>query len=447
MNKNIRAIYVDCTETVLSRNNTGIQRNVTNIIYRSGLIAKKYDVNVIPVISFYGKLYKYNAGSNGNKFFSTNLSKICAYLRNILDGIFYEKHDIDRVKADPADSAVTISSHSKILEICRSVMPFIFIITYRLEGSVRDYRAIKTNDKDILLFADTFWNVSTFQSIQLYEHVCKIALIYDVIPLTTPEVCDNITVYMYNKHFKSMITNVDGIITISNSESKSVRSFLHTISEYPSIPVDYYYLGADFATDKHDGSKVRESVHAAMSADNVFLMVGTLEPRKNHAYVLDAFEELWRREDNVSLCIIGKVGWKCSDLLERIKTHDLLGKSLFYFSDANDEELAFCYERCRAVVFASIAEGFGLPLVEAMSYGRSVLVSDIPVFREIGEDYPVYFPLDDLDALVRCLYDFNRDVFTKRLPKRWISWDESVLNLFGKVLRMADGSNQSREAS
>ena len=179
-----------------------------------------------------------------------------------------------------------------------------------------------------------------------------------------------------------------------------------------------------------------------MGSLKVFLMVGTLEPRKNHAYVLDAFEELWRCGENISLCIIGKVGWKCSDIIDRIYTHGQFGKSLFYFYDAVDEELAFCYENCEAVIFASVTEGFGLPLVEAMSFGRSVLVSDIPVFREIGENYPVYFPLFNIEILVETLYNFSHGVFKKPQPKAWISWDESVIDLFGKVLKLAKKSNQ-----
>lgn len=442
MNNN-RTVYVDCTETILSRNNTGIQRNVKNIICRSEMISKEYRINVIPVISVGGKLFKYNLNSS-SRLYSSSLSRVCAFLRNALDAIYFKKQNFSTCMADCSNLSVSISSHSKTIEILRLVMPFLFLMAYRLDGSVSDSRPVEMNENDIIFFTDTFWNNSTFQAITLHANVCKIVLIYDLIPITSPEVCDDLFVYMFNKHIVQIGHHINGIVTISNSESKSIQHYLNRFFEFTAIPVDYYHLGADFVAIQQDGTRVRDIVRNAMSFKNVYLIVGTIEPRKNHSYVLDAFEELWRRGEDVSLCIIGRVGWKCSDLLERINMHSLLGKSLYYFHDANDEELAFCYERCRAVVFASIAEGFGLPLVEAMSYGRRVLVSDIPVFREIGEEYPIYFPLDDLDAFVQCLYDFNHDSCTEWQPKKWITWDESVSNLFGKVLKMADESTMCR---
>lgn len=440
-----RAVYVDCTDTITSCNNTGIQRNVNNIIQRSCLISDKYKVDIIPVISISGALYTYNYFCNN--IYRKRLSNIFARLRNLLDKIYINKNENHSCEADVQARCASSGLHHKIIEFCRLIMPYFFIMAHRLDGSLLDYRSIRIKENDIIFFCDSFWNTDTQKSLLRYKNVCKIVLVYDVIPITTPKLCDDMFVYMFNKTFKKVIHLMDGIITISDSERKAVHQYVKTISGSNDIPIDYYYLGADFAPVRQGGFQVRDVVQQAMLSNNVFLMVGTIEPRKNHVFVLDAFEKLWSRGENVSLCIIGMVGWKCSNLLERINSHNLLGKSLFYFNDANDEELAYCYEKCRAVVFASIAEGFGLPLVEAMTYGRSVLSSDIPVFRELGGEYPVYFALDDVDALAQCLYVCIHGSFEKRQSKKWISWDDSVINLFDKVLSLADESKRRREVS
>lgn len=325
-------------------------------------------------------------------------------------------------------------------------MPFFYFIAHLLDRSLLEYHPITVRQNDIIFFADSFWNTETRKSFSTYADSCNILLLYDIIPIAKPEVCDDVHVNTFRTNFTGVLEHLDGIITISGSEKAAVQRYLETEScSASNIPLDYYYLGGDFALGRQRQIQVRQAVIHAMSSENTFLMVGTIEPRKNHAFVLDAFEELWCRGENVSLCIVGKPGWKCSGILQRIKSHEYLGKALFYFHDANDQELSYCYDQCKAVVFASIAEGFGLPLVESMSYGRNVLASDIPVFREIGGDYPIYFSNDDVNGLVRCIHDYTRGTFEKRQPKNWISWDESVSELFGKLLRMADCSKQKRD--
>jgi alpha-1,2-rhamnosyltransferase len=108
-------------------------------------------------------------------------------------------------------------------------------------------------------------------------------------------------------------------------------------------------------------------------------------------------------------------------------------------NDATDDELNYCYTRAKAVIIASFAEGFGLPLVEALHFGKKVFASDIPVFREIGKEHLVYFSLADPQQLIKKILEYesgdqsmNSEMYVSR------SWDESVRDLFQKVVRMAD---------
>ncbi|MEM8119924.1 glycosyltransferase, partial [Morganella morganii] len=98
----------------------------------------------------------------------------------------------------------------------------------------------------------------------------------------------------------------------------------------------------------------------------VFLMVSTIEPRKNHGYLLDAFERAWAQGSQARLCIAGRIGWKCEALVERVRQHPELNKRLFMFNDLSDKSLEYAYSHAASLVFPSYVEGFGLPLVEAM---------------------------------------------------------------------------------
>ncbi len=92
--------------------------------------------------------------------------------------------------------------------------------------------------------------------------------------------------------------------------------------------------------------------------------MAAFDPRKNHRYLLDAFDLLWQRIPDPSarpkLCLVGRVGGRCHEIIERIKHHPLLNRNLFAFHDLNDAELQYCYQQCRGVIFPSIVEGFGL---------------------------------------------------------------------------------------
>ncbi len=113
----------------------------------------------------------------------------------------------------------------------------------------------------------------------------------------------------------------------------------------------------------------------------------------------------------------------------RIKRHPEFGQRLFWLSDAGDADLALLYRNARALAIASVAEGFGLPIVEAARYGTPVIATDIPVFREAAGDSASYFPLLDSEALAGLL---QRALIERPRPPAVVatSWRESAAQLF-----------------
>ena len=128
-------------------------------------------------------------------------------------------------------------------------------------------------------------------------------------------------------------------------------------------------------------------------------MVGTVEPRKGHAQALAAFELLWRDGADVNLIVVGKQGWLVDKLAARLHGHPKNGRRLFWLPGVSDEMLLALYERCAALLAASEAEGFGLPLIEAAQHKTAVIARDIPVFREVAGVHAYYFSGLDAGAL------------------------------------------------
>jgi glycosyltransferase involved in cell wall biosynthesis len=135
------------------------------------------------------------------------------------------------------------------------------------------------------------------------------------------------------------------------------------------------------------------------------LMVGTVEPRKGHAEVLDAFEALWAEGSGMRLTVVGRRGWLVDDVVRRMERLDRTGGPFRWVEGGTDAELESLYARCTAVLMASYAEGFGLPVVEAALRGCHAVVRDIPVLREVAGSNATYIAADgsDLRAVIKQL--------------------------------------------
>lgn len=101
-------------------------------------------------------------------------------------------------------------------------------------------------------------------------------------------------------------------------------------------------------------------------------------------------------------------------------------------NNIDDELLLYAYKNSKALIFASFAEGFGLPIIESLYNKLQVLASNIDIHKEIGKDKVSYFDLDDTNSLVELI---EKDNFYKNIDDfKWINWEESTKQLINKVL-------------
>jgi len=302
---------------------------------------------------------------------------------------------------------------------------------------------LEVKPDDVLVLLDSSWHSGFLSQVEELkaQGLTIVSVIYDLIPITHPRFCDEGLVVVFESWFKRVSETADGFISISKTIRDQAQAYARQgigETEPQHQWFDYFHLGSELDFVQKNG-RVRQKVKKPFqNGCPVYLMVGTIEPRKNHGYLLDAFDLLWQKGWGVNLCFVGKVGWKCNALIKRVKTHSQYNRRLFMFNDLSDTELEYCYQKSRSLVFPAYVEGFGLPLVEAMQRGLPAMASDIPVFREVGGDYIAYFDLekpDTLAALIRQYEDSGKFPASKKVKDwSWLNWEDSTKQFLTRIV-------------
>ncbi|MCE9598255.1 MAG: glycosyltransferase family 4 protein [Spirochaetia bacterium] len=126
-----------------------------------------------------------------------------------------------------------------------------------------------------------------------------------------------------------------------------------------------------------------------------YLMVSTIEPRKNQGTVVTAYRNARKKSRTLlPLVVVGRQGWGSADLHSMLASRKLESEGIFYIEEADDSILEWCYARARLYLFPSLHEGFGLPILEAGFRNIPMALSDIPIFREVAPSAAFAPPLD-----------------------------------------------------
>lgn len=218
--------------------------------------------------------------------------------------------------------------------------------------------------------------------------VRPVFMVHDLIPLTHPEYCRPGEADKHRIRMQTVLSLAQGVVT--NSQATLDELSLFAVSQGASVPpsAPAFLAPPLFFVDNNVNP----------SEKPYFVVLGTIEPRKNHLMLLQVWRRLAERlgERAPRLVVIGQRGWECENTIDMLERCEQLKGCVTELPACSDSELASWLCHARALLFPSFAEGYGLPLVEALSLGTPVIASDLKVFREIAGDIPEY--LDPLDG-------------------------------------------------
>lgn len=253
---------------------------------------------------------------------------------------------------------------------------------------------------DVLFLGDASWNYPVWRAAEEARQrgARVVTVVYDLIPLLQPQFVPRMTTLAFRKWLRMLMPRSDGVLCISRSVEEDLRRYAAKLRI--ALPrTASFRLGCDLVQGTGSAGSVRGEIRQFLLRAPCFAAIGSIEPRKNYGFVLTTFEALWRSGVEAQLLVMGRRTPQSVELLQRMDTHPERGKRLLVVSDGSDDEIALAYSGSRALLFASLAEGFGLPLVEARARGCAVIASDLPAFAELADEGVSLFPAGSAQAL------------------------------------------------
>lgn len=221
---------------------------------------------------------------------------------------------------------------------------------------------------------------------------------YDAAPVLFPMYSHPITVLRFLEHFFAASNFSDKFLCISEAVQKDYIAIANRIHGR-CAPTTVMPLGNVFSALQDAEEAVPEDV-LAFSRERFALFVGTVEPRKNYSMLLRNLDHFQRL--GLKIVLVGKKGWERDEVIESLESAEADG-ALLWLKNATDGVLKHLYETCYLYVSVAHYEGYGLPVLEALSYGCAVVTSDGGALEEVGRGHTLSFRLLDESGLANTL--------------------------------------------
>jgi glycosyltransferase involved in cell wall biosynthesis len=249
---------------------------------------------------------------------------------------------------------------------------------------------------------DIFWGAAHSLPKNLPKNIKKVITIFDLLFATNPSTLTTLSLLKEKYTTPHSIKNADLIMVPSESTKKNIINFDKSAKK----KIHVINLGNCF---QNKNKLIIDKNHISNFLKPYLLFVGAISPRKNLRRFFLSYSKLSENIKNqYNIIIVGKIAWGEQGLPDFIKKIGMKER-VFFFSSVNDAELFNFYKNAKLLIFPSVEEGFGLPIIEAQSFGVPVLTSNISSMPEVAKNDAIYINPYSEKNITEVLYKSLKD--------------------------------------
>lgn len=270
-----------------------------------------------------------------------------------------------------------------------------FLIRYWLNHRVRPHTALRK--------ADVFFSPDGF--IPLGMRVPKVSMVHDVAYLRYPEMLQPWIRHFYATWMPRFLAYTDHIITVSEfSKAELIDGF-----KLPADKISVVYNGVSDIYKPHSSAQQMSTRLKYTGGKPFMLYLGSIHPRKNITTLLKAYEHLQAHSPtDIQLILAGRPSWHTKELMESITQSPMRG-SIHMTGYVSAEVTSALLAAAELMVYPSLYEGFGLPVLESMACGTPVITSNVSALPEVAGDAALLFEPTDAGQLATCMEQLISD--------------------------------------
>lgn len=274
-----------------------------------------------------------------------------------------------------------------------------------------------------------------------------ISTIYDFTPVTVPHTHSNETIKLYND-FLNQTYGISDLILYGGATAQKDSNEYQISHGMTPIKSTVLKWGSDIVSREVTAEQKEKVFEKYGIKDGYILTVGTVQPRKNHELLYEAWLELMKtakeNEKIPQLIICGFSGWKSERFINILKNDSRIKNKVIWITPS-DDEIDVLYQNCKFTLLPSIYEGWSLTLPESLCYGKFCIAADTPSLAETGEDIIDYAnPYDPVEWANKVRYYYqNADVLRVRedvIKEKWANptWEQCAQRINEVLNEMLD---------
>jgi glycosyltransferase involved in cell wall biosynthesis len=324
-------------------------------------------------------------------------------------------------------------------------------LTERRRTTTPQMKPVELAPDVVIISGGHDWEYKDVEQLMLLKRKYRFqycAIVYDLIPIFFPQYFLPGHLRLMTAYFQGLTLLADQVMCISETTRKDWIRYCRGHGNR-EVHAEVFPLGSDIRQVPRDHTQ--HALPSSLAGKRYALFVSTIEPRKNHRLLYQAWEACIRRQlidlNDHRLVFVGRRGWAMDDFLRDLSCNSITRDSIIVLDDVRDTQLDLIYRGCAFVLFPSFYEGYGLPVAEALGHGKPCISSDAGALAEVGGDLVMRLGANDVQgwtrAIAHCMTSFEEvEAWSERIATRYrpTTWDMAARTFFDIVAKTRFGN-------